>query len=391
MASGLGFCYDGSPVPRGRLEEGAGTVMLRMFANHRRRAEPPRPVRALILGGGGARGAYEAGVVAALCERETFDIVCGTSIGAVNGLFVAQGMTDRLSEIWRTISTRGITQLKPELAVIVLLWEAAHGLLRSPIQRKAAHAFSMMRALPQLTAAGGLPGLLGLFESGNVRSVIAELADFGALHHTFIVGATNLSSGRGEAFAHFPPERAAARAAFFASEPAEALAPENYIDAICASAALPPVYEPVQIRCADGVVRAFADGGFTNNAPIRQAIDAGATDVTAIFVAPTGIRGDERSVGSMMEVASVMLDANSERMLELELKLARRINDDVAAGTAPGKRHVDFRVIGPAGPLRLPTLGFDDQEEVNRLFELGYADGQDQDAVASARSRSLAR
>lgn len=367
--------------------------MIRMFPHRRRREEPPRPVRALILGGGGARGAYEAGVVAALCERETFDIVCGTSIGAVNGLFVAQNTTHRLHEIWETISTRGVTQLKPELAVIVLLWQAAHGLLRSPIQRKAAHAFSMMRALPQLTAAGGLPGLLGLFESGNVRSVIAELADFGALRHTFIAGATNLSNGRGEAFAYFPPGREAAAAAFFGSEPAEPLTPENYVDAICASAALPPVYEPVTIRCADGVVRAFADGGFTNNAPIRQAIDAGATDVTAILVAPSGERGAERSVSSMMEVASIMLDANSERMLELDLKLARRINTDVAAGLAPGKRHVDFRIIGPAAPLDLPTLGFDDQAEVNRLFELGYADGQAQaqEAVESARSRSLAR
>jgi NTE family protein len=365
--------------------------MIRMLPKRFRREPPQRPVRALILGGGGARGAYEAGVVAALCERETFDIVCGTSIGAVNGLFVAQNTTHRLNEVWRTISTRGVTQLKPELAVIVLLWQAAHGLLRSPIQRKAAHAFSMMRALPQLTAAGGLPGLLGLFESGNVRSVIAELADFGALRNTFIVGATNLSNGRGEAFAHFAPSRAVAEAAFFASEPAEAMTPENYVDAICASAALPPVYEPVPIRCADGVVRVFADGGFTNNAPIRQAIDAGATDVTAIFVAPSGARGDERSVGSMMEVASIMLEANSERMLELDLKLARRINADVAAGLAPGKRHVSFRIIGPAGPLRLPTLGFDDQVEVDRLFEQGYADGQAQDAVASARNRSLAR
>ncbi len=370
--------------------------MIRMLPKRFRREPPQRPVRALILGGGGARGAYEAGVVAALCEHETFDIVCGTSIGAVNGLFVAQNMTHRLVEIWETISTRGVTQLKPELAVIVLLWQAAHGLLRSPIQRKAAHAFSMMRALPRLTAAGGLPGLLGLFESGNVRGVIAELADFGALRHTFIVGATNLSNGRGEAFAHFAPGRASAAAAFFASEPAEPITPENYVDAICASAALPPVYEPVPIRCADGVVRVFADGGFTNNAPIRQAIDAGATDVTAIFVAPSGARGAERSVSSMMEVASIMLEANSERMLELDLKLARRINADVAAGLAPGKRHVGFRIIGPAGPLGLPTLGFDDQAEVDRLFAQGYADGQAQaveaqDAVASARSRSLAR
>ncbi len=354
--------------------------MIGPFARRKRR-EPPRPVRALILGGGGARGAYEAGVVAALAERETFDIVCGTSIGAINGLFVAQDVPHRLADVWRTISTRGVTRLKPELATVLLLWQAANGLLRSPIPQKAAHAVSMVRALPRLTAAGALPGMLGFFESGNVRSVIAEVADFAALRRTFIVGATNLSNGRGEAFAYFPPEQQAAAAAFFACEPSRPIDAANYVDAVCASAALPPVYEPVPIRCADGVVRAFADGGFTNNAPIRQAIDAGATEVTAIFVAPSGARGDERQVGSMMELASIMLEANSERMLELELKLARRINDDVLAGTAPGKRFVSLRIIGPAGPIHLPTLGFDDQAEVDRLFELGYADGQ---AVAAA-------
>ncbi|MEA2720633.1 MAG: hypothetical protein QOJ39_2497 [Candidatus Eremiobacteraeota bacterium] len=123
------------------------------------------------------------------------------------------------------------------------------------------------------------------------------------------------------------------------------------------------------------MTRAFADGGFTNNAPIQQAIDAGATEVTAIFVAPSAPCGDERPVGSMVDVFSTMLDANTERMLELDLKLASRINDAVLAGTAPGKRYVSIRVIGPNVPLHLPTLGFDDQEEVDRLFEQGYADG----------------
>lgn len=355
--------------------------MLRILGKRKLQQRPAKPVRALILGGGGARGAYEAGVVAALTERETFEIVCGTSIGAINGMFVAQDIPDRLVEVWQTISTRGVTQLKPELAVLVLLWEAAHGLMRSPFTRKASHAVSMLRALPQLSSAGRLPGLLGLFESGNVRSVIAEIADFEALRRTFIVGATNLSAGRAEAFAYFPPQEGDAEAAFHALEPAEVIDRRNYVEALCASAALPPVYDPVTIVCGDGVARPFADGGFSNSAPIRQAIDAGATDVTAIFVAPRGVRGDERQVGSMMEVASIMLDANTERMLELDLKLARRINDDVLLGNAPGKRFVSFRIIGPSGPLRLPTLGFDDQEEVNRLFELGYADGR---AVAAA-------
>ena len=46
---------------------------------------------ALVLSGGGAKGAYEAGCVRALQEiGYEFDLVCGTSIGALNGLLVAQ-------------------------------------------------------------------------------------------------------------------------------------------------------------------------------------------------------------------------------------------------------------------------------------------------------------
>jgi predicted acylesterase/phospholipase RssA len=350
--------------------------MISFLGKRKPRDVPRKPVRALILGGGGARGAYEAGVVAALTEHETFDIVCGTSIGAINGMFVAQDMPDRLSEVWRTISTRGITQLKPELAALVLLWQAAHGLLQSPLPRKAAHAMSVLRALPSLSVAAGIPQLLGIFENGSVRSIVQDLANLDTVRRTFIVGATNLSNAKAEPFAYFPPGHEDAELAFHAAEDAEPIHGGNYVAAVCASAALPPVYEPVAITCADGVTRAFADGGFTNNAPIQQAIDAGATEVTAIFVAPSAPCGDERPVGSMVDVFSTMLDANTERMLELDLKLASRINDAVLAGTAPGKLYVNIRVIGPKIPLHLPTLGFDDQEEVDRLFEQGYADGR---------------
>ena len=66
-----------------------------------RRLEPlpdaPRPKRALVFSGGGARGAYEAGVVRYLVEElprrlgrpPTFDILCGTSVGAIHACYMA--------------------------------------------------------------------------------------------------------------------------------------------------------------------------------------------------------------------------------------------------------------------------------------------------------------
>ena len=61
---------------------------------------------ALILGGGGSRGAYEIGVWQALREMEIpIHIAAGTSVGAINGAAVAQGSFDRACRLWRQLTT----------------------------------------------------------------------------------------------------------------------------------------------------------------------------------------------------------------------------------------------------------------------------------------------
>nr|WP_318001322.1 patatin-like phospholipase family protein [uncultured Faecalibacillus sp.] len=59
----------------------------------------------LVLSGGGSKGAYESGCLKALQELGYhFDIVTGTSIGALNGLLVAQEDYQKLYELWDTLS-----------------------------------------------------------------------------------------------------------------------------------------------------------------------------------------------------------------------------------------------------------------------------------------------
>ena len=61
---------------------------------------------ALVLGGGGARGAYEIGVWQALRELGIkIDIVTGTSVGAINGAMVAQGAFDLAVSLWKELDT----------------------------------------------------------------------------------------------------------------------------------------------------------------------------------------------------------------------------------------------------------------------------------------------
>src|SRR6201991_884461 len=57
-------------------------------------SSPPAVSTGIVLSGGGARGAYEAGVVAGIMEvlrpkRAPFDVLCGTSVGALNAAYLA--------------------------------------------------------------------------------------------------------------------------------------------------------------------------------------------------------------------------------------------------------------------------------------------------------------
>lgn len=71
--------------------------------------------RGLVLGGGGAKGAYEAGVLKALFEQGyTFDGITGASIGAINGAIIAQGDFARCLELWYNTSITTVLDIDEE-------------------------------------------------------------------------------------------------------------------------------------------------------------------------------------------------------------------------------------------------------------------------------------
>lgn len=60
----------------------------------------------LCLAGGGAKGAFQAGVICGLYEKGlAFDIISGTSIGAINGYYIYTGNVNKLKEMWINIQT----------------------------------------------------------------------------------------------------------------------------------------------------------------------------------------------------------------------------------------------------------------------------------------------
>ena len=77
--------------------------------SHKLKHRPPFDCIALLLQGGGALGAYQAGVYEALAEADLLpDWVVGTSIGAINSAIIAgntrEGRVAKLREFWELVS-----------------------------------------------------------------------------------------------------------------------------------------------------------------------------------------------------------------------------------------------------------------------------------------------
>jgi NTE family protein len=189
------------------------------------------PKTAFVLSGGASLGAIQVGMLRALYEREVApDLIVGTSVGAINGAFIASrpptaGTAQKLAHVWHEIGRGQVFPLNP------------------------------------------LTGFLGFFgardhfvSDASLRALIDDNIEFVELEQApipFHVIATDLLSGREVRLSH-----------------------GDALEAVMASAAIPGVFAPVEW---DG--RKLIDGGVSNNAPIAHAIELGAERV---YVLPTG-------------------------------------------------------------------------------------------------------
>ncbi len=183
---------------------------------------------AFVLGGGGVLGAHEIGMLRALSEAGIRpDLVVGTSVGAINGAFVAAdpaGAAARLSELWQG---EALAQAFSET-----LWGRAVRLARSGTHL---HSIEPLRKVLD----GKLPG-----------------EDFADLELPFHCVAASI-------------ERARPR--WFSSGPV--------VPAVLASCAVPGLLPPVEIAGEH-----YFDGGLVHSIPVGRAVALGASTVYVLHV-----------------------------------------------------------------------------------------------------------
>jgi len=269
--------------------------------------------RALVLSGGGGRGAYACGVYKYLEEVGLVpDILVGTSIGAINAAAIASGKSAlELEQEWlrtRTPDIQRFWRLRP--------WR-------------------------------------GLYDTTPWRRTLQRFIDFDRLARTdkrVLITATEVEAGDLRVF----------------DSQEVTLTPDH----ILASCSIPLVYPWTRIGEAH-----YWDGAVLANTPLRVAIDAGADDILVVLLTPIGERRIPLP-RRPWDAFAVMLDLALSGSFESDLKQLESINRLVQAGLDQKHRPVRCRVITPGqDPGLLRIIRYDPQVS-KRLIEQGYADAR---------------
>ncbi len=343
--------------------------------------EAGRPgLKAIVLSGGGAKGAYEAGLVAGLIAAgEHFDIVCGTSIGAINAAYLAQNDIAGLTRLWQTVST---AQIVRTIAPVDRLRKLFLHVVGSAKGTGFSRLANVLRALGDVRALGPLDRLttiVGALDETGAQRLLSQALALDAVERILITSATNLTRQTSEVFYRFPPTSDAYRAAekhFVqqapAARPYDAAA---FAETVRASGAIPAAFAPVALRVlGSNDLWYYVDGGVTNNTPIGQAIDAGADEISIVYVDPDPAADVRPAAHPSSNLAEILLGCFSmmqQRILDLDFQAAQRVNAAVEAGQRSDKRRVRIRAFHPAQALRVGIMGFNDQAALNEAFDAG--------------------
>jgi NTE family protein len=232
---------------------------------------------ALVLQGGGALGAYQAGVYEALAEsRIEPDWIAGISIGGINGAIIAGNppntRVDRLREFW--------TQVTSEAPWDWFGWGAAsgdsarnllnHASANLALTRGAKGFFAARLVSPWLQPSGRVEAT-SFYGTHELKGTLERLVDFDRINAgslRFSVGAVNVRTGN---FVYFDTTT-------------HTIKPEH----VMASAALPPGFPPIEIEGEH-----YWDGGLVSNTPLQWVVDSEPRrDTLAFQVDLWSARGD---------------------------------------------------------------------------------------------------
>lgn len=337
---------------------------------------------ALILSGGGARGAYQVGVLRAVLEildttgqpRQPFDIVCGTSAGAINAAYYVSyahrprhGMV-RLHHVWRRLSAANIYDTS-WFSVVKSLSHLGAGVFRST-----------ERIRPS-----------SLLDNGPLERLLSRWVDFDAVRanlqnghvRNLCINAMNYSTGESVAF--YDGEKA---------DPWQRLHRRGEqttvtLDHVMASAAIPILFPP---RPING--HYFGDGALRQLNPLSPALHLGASRLFIVGVSSNRVnRGNAYKAipPTIAQMAGHLFNREFIDNLEADIEQAELINEllnDCALHRSdkPPAQKIECLVITPSTPFDEMAAKYIHQQPASMRLLLRLLGARDQGAGASFAS-----
>ena len=337
-------------------------------------ASSPRPRTALVLSGGGARGAYEAGVLAHLFERVysrlgpdfEFDVVSGTSVGAIHAAFTAasghmEGVprAQRLAETWCSMRIGDVLRL------------STREVLAAPLR-----ALGLTKR--SRGGDGGAALLGGLVDMAPLERLVDERVPWSALRRNLdrrrgalCISCTEVRSGRVTVFMDGPLGDPAP----WRYDPnARAIPAEVTARHVRASAAIPFLFPAVRLG-----EDFYVDGGLRMNTPLSPALRLAASRVLVVALkhAPPASSDlppyPEDVITQPAFLLGKVLDALTLDQLEYELHRVELVNamlergQEVYGAGFAEEMNVAVREQRGVGFRRVATAVVRPSEDIGRL------------------------
>jgi NTE family protein len=318
------------------------------------------PITGLVLSGGGARAAYQVGVLRALARlrrgsaasprRSPFGVICGTSAGAINAAALAcnadqfDAAVEAIAQVWENFRVEqvyradslGVIRSGAQwLTMLSIGWLVARWRKARP--RSLLDNTPLAELLEQMVPLQRLPRML----RGRHLQALA-------------VTASNYSSGE-----HVTFYQSAARVPQWVRSQRVAAAAELSTRHLLASSAIPFVFPAAELPI-DGQREWFGDGSMRQTAPLSPAIHLGAQRLLVIGAGrmhePPGRRVENTGYPSLAQIAGHSLSGIFLDALTADVERLQRINRTLAllsdeARLATPLQRIDALVIAPSQRL----------------------------------------
>lgn len=244
--------------------------------------------RVLIMSGGGAKGAFQAGVIEQLRNSGWEpDAVAGISVGALNGIMVATGKSNDLVQIWRDLREEQV-------------------LKRRKIDKKAKSFLLHKLGVNKPT--------LGFFDNSPLKEKLKNSVG-NQFRKDFYCGTVNIETG--EYVEHVARPM---------------MVPWNFLDAVLGSTAIPVVFDPVKINGAYHV-----DGGVLHINPVGRILkDFNPKEVVFITCRNFQAEPERKKVKDIVDISIQTLNIMLEEIFMKDLREFIRINDLVRQAKEQG-------------------------------------------------------